>query len=80
MDDRNTMENLLQTTKGACDFYLHAAIEASTPQVRGAFCCALNDTLAIQDSIYNDMAARGWYTTEQAESAKVQQLKQKYCC
>lgn len=80
MDDKNTMENLLQTTKGVCDLYMHGAIESSTPEVRSAFCAALNETLTIQDDIYKDMAARGWYSTEQAEPNKVQQVKQKYCC
>ena len=56
MDERNMMENLLLTTKGVCELYMHGAIEASTPEVRSAFCTALNDTLAIQDSIYKDMS------------------------
>ena len=80
MDERNMMENLLLTTKGVCELYMHGAIEASTPEVRSAFCTALNDTLAIQDSIYKDMSARGWYSTEKAEESKLQQVRQKYCC
>ena len=80
MDEKNVMENLLFTAKSACDLYMHGAIEATTPEVRSAFCSALNDTLAIQDSIYKDMSARGWYSMENAEQSKVQQVKQKFCC
>lgn len=29
MDDRCIMENLLLTTKGVCDLYLHGTIESS---------------------------------------------------
>ena len=28
MDDKNIMENLLNCTKGACDLYMHGAIES----------------------------------------------------
>ena len=78
MDDRQIMENVLLTTKGACDLYLHGAIESATPAVHQAFSCALNDTLTLQDAIYKQMAAKGWYPTEQAPRQKIDQVKQKY--
>ncbi len=78
MDDKCIMENLLLTTKGACDLYLHGAIEASDENVRQAFSLALNDTLTMQDSIYKDMAARGWYPPEQASQQKIQSVKQRF--
>ena len=28
MDERNIMENILLTTKGVCDLYLHGTIES----------------------------------------------------
>lgn len=78
MDDKCIMENLLHTAKDACDLYMHGTIESPTPNVRQAFSTALNDTLTMQDGIYKQMSAKGWYTTEQAPQQKVQQLKQKY--
>ena len=42
MDDRCIMENLLLTTKGVCDLYLHGTIESSTQDVRQSFDQALN--------------------------------------
>lgn len=32
-NDQQIMENLLLTTKGVCDLYLHGAIESATPNV-----------------------------------------------
>lgn len=32
MNDRDIMENLLLTTKGVCDLFMHGAIESSTDQ------------------------------------------------
>ena len=70
MDDRCIMENLLLTTKGVCDLYLHGTIESSTQDVRQSFDQALNNSLCMQDDIYKKMSAKGWYTTEQAEAIK----------
>ena len=78
MDDRQIMEDILLTTKGACDLYMHGVIESPTPNVRQAFSTALNDTLTMQDSIYKQMAGKGWYPTEQAPQQKLQRVKQKF--
>ncbi len=78
MDDKCIMENILLTTKGVCDLYLHGTIESNTANVHQAFSAALNDTLAMQDTIYKQMAQRGWYPTEQETQQKIDQVKQKY--
>lgn len=41
MDDKCIMENLLLTTKGVCDLYMHGTIEASTANVHQTFNQAL---------------------------------------
>ena len=78
MDDKNIMEDLLLTTKGVIDLYMHGAIESSTTNVHQAFSCAFDDTLSMQDSIYKQMTAKGWYQTENAPQQQLQQTKQKY--
>ena len=78
MDDKNIMENLLNCTKGACDLYMHGAIESPTPNVREAFCSALNPGLTMQDGIYQQMTQKGWYQVQQAPQSETQQLKQKF--
>ncbi len=78
MNDRNIMENLLLTTKGACDLYLHGTVESSTTNVNNTFNTALTDTLNMQAGLYQKMAAKGWYPTQQAEQQKVDQVRQKF--
>ena len=78
MDDKMIMENLLNTTKGVCDLYMHGAIESPTPNVREAFCSALNTGLTMQDGIYQQMTQKGWYQVQQAPQSETQQLKQKF--
>jgi len=72
------MENILLTTKGACDLYLHGAIESATANVHQTFSTALNDALCMQDDIYKQMAQRGWYAAEEAPQQKIDQVKQKF--
>ena len=78
MDDKCIMENLLLTTKGVIDLYMHGAVESSTANVRQAFSTAFEDTLSMGDTIYQQMTAKGWYQTENAPQQKITQLKQKF--
>jgi len=78
MDDKNLMENILLLEKGVCDLFLHGTIESPTDNVHQAFSTALNNALGMQDMIYDKMAAKGWYPTEQAEQNKVNSVKQKF--
>lgn len=78
MDDRSIIENLLMTTKGVCDLYLHGTMEASTANVRQVFDTALNDSLCMQDKLHQKMSAKGWYSTETAETMKIQKVKNQY--
>ena len=45
VNDRDIMENLLLTTKGVCDLYMHGTIESATGNVHSAFDNALNESL-----------------------------------
>lgn len=78
MSDRDIMENLLLTTKGVCDLYMHGTLESTTTNVHQAFNTALNDSLCMQDNIYKEMQSHGWYATEQAQPQQINQLKQKF--
>ena len=57
---------------------MHGAIESTTAEVHDAFKCALEETLNIQNKIYNLMSEKGWYQTEQAEQKKINSAKQKF--
>ena len=78
MDDRLIMENILTSTKSACNLMMNGAIESSTANVHNAFTQSFNDSLTSQNEIYSKMAAKGWYPMEQVEQQKINQTKQKY--
>ncbi|MBE6759724.1 MAG: spore coat protein [Ruminococcaceae bacterium] len=78
MEDRTIMESILHTTKGVCDLYLHGTIESSTQNVNSAFTTALNDSLTMQNDIYQQMSSKGWYTADQAQEQQIAQVRQKF--
>lgn len=78
MNDRDLMENMLNLEKGVCDLYMHGAIEAATPRVHQAFSQSLATSLEMQQQIYSQMKARGWYAPEQAQQNNLQSVKMKF--
>ena len=78
MNDQEIMEKELQIIKGVCDLYMHGSIESSTAEVHAAFQDALNESLNIQNKIYNLMSEKGWYKTDIADQAKINTTSQKY--
>jgi len=78
MSDQAIMENLLLTTKGVCDLYMHGTVESSTENVHHAFDVALSDSLCMQEDIYKQMTAKGWYQTQEADAQQIAQVHQKF--
>lgn len=78
MNDQEIMENLLLTAKGVCDLYMHGAIESATQTVHSVFDQALNESLCMQDEIYQHMVTQGWYPTEQAPQQQIEKVRGKF--
>lgn len=78
MNDRTIMDNILSSVKGACDLMMHGAIESSTPNVHSAFTQSFNETLTMQNEIYNKMTQKGWYPTSQVEQQKIDTVRKKF--
>ena len=78
MEDKDLMEKELLVIKGVCDLYLHGTIESSTADVHNAFKSALEESLNIQNKIYNLMSEKGWYNSENIEQNKLIQAKQQF--
>lgn len=76
--DKAVMEELLLLEKGACDLYMHGAIESSDERVFSSFSSALHQSLQMQNQIYTAMKERGWYSPADAERQSIISLKQKY--
>lgn len=75
MDDKALLEDILLTTKGACDLYMHGTIESETADVHCTFDNALNDTLKMQNDIFSQMSQKGWYQMQQAPQQQIDRVK-----
>jgi len=80
MNDRDLMQDLLIAEKGVCDLFMHGTIESGTDNVHQTFHSALNESLTMQDAIYDKMTEKGWYPVEQVEQNKINTTKQKFSC
>ena len=78
MDDKCIMEGLLLDAKGVCDLYMHGAIESSTQNVRQTFSAAFDDALSMGDTLYQQMAAKGWYQPDAAPRQKLEETRRKF--
>ena len=79
MEDKELMERQLLLMKNISTLYLHGSIESETQEVHQAFQNALEESLNIENHIYNLMKDKGWYPTETAEQQKINSTKQKFC-
>jgi spore coat protein CotF len=78
MTDREYMEDVLLTAKTLTGLYHYATQESSTESLHTQFKTNLNDTLAMQHSIYGAMQQNGWYPQQQAEQQQISQVKTKF--
>lgn len=78
MNDQEIMESLLLTTKGVCDLYMHGTIESGTQNVRRVMDQGLEQSLCMQDELYQRMAANGWIAPEQAQQPQIDKVRQKF--
>lgn len=78
MNDKCLMEDILNSTKGACELYMHGTIESGTANVHSTFDSALDNCLQMQNDIYNKMSQKGWYPQETVEQQKIMQVKQSF--
>ena len=62
MTDRDYMENMLLLEKGACQ----------------TFATSLGAALRRQEQIYGKMEQKGWYSGEQVQQSKINEVKMKF--
>ena len=72
------MSNFIILYSSHGNMYVHGTIESSTANVHQTFNQALNDSLCMQDDIYKQMSAKGWYQMEQAEQQKIMKVKNQF--
>lgn len=78
MNDELIMNNMLSLLKGACDLYMHAAIEAACPKINATFKQVLAENLTLQKEIFDAMEQNGWYIIPQEAKKNIDKVVKKY--
>jgi len=77
-DDKTIMQDALATQKFLTSGFNSFTNECATPGVRNEFMSILTDEHKIQSEVFDEMQKRGWYETQPAEQAKINQTKTKF--
>ncbi|MBO5416555.1 MAG: spore coat protein [Clostridia bacterium] len=77
-DDKMMMTDLLNAEKQLTGVYNTFLCESATTEVMNCLAGILNDEHAIKNEIFQEMSSKGWYKTEKAEDAKLNQTKQQF--
>ena len=78
MTEQEMMTDLLFGEKFMTSIYNTFCCEAATPAVKSCLMSLLQETHRMQQELFSDMSARGWYKAEPAEDTKLNQEKQKF--
>lgn len=71
MNDKIIMENMLLLLKSNTEVYVHGTLESSNEPVHKALRNGLDETLKLQDDLYNKMTEYGWYTIKNVETKEI---------
>lgn len=77
MNNKVILENALTLTKSLCMLYINAMVESSNESVRSFFDNGLNETLEMQDEIYQNMKDDGYYQVGNVKSSEVKKIYDK---
>lgn len=76
--DKNIMTDALSTQKSVTAGYNYSANEAANPNVKNLMMDLLNEEHCLQHEVFEEMSKRGWYPTEAASDAKINEVKSTY--
>ena len=78
MDDKTMLEGILWDLKVLGDLCLHGSIESGVNEVHSCFVKALNETLELQNELFNVMNELGMYNITNVDSSKINKTLSKF--
>lgn len=78
MNDQERITDLILLEKKMSSNYNEFASECVNPQLRSQFLDLLNQDHSIQEKLFQAAQSRGWYQTQPADGAQINQTYQKF--
>ncbi len=75
--DKYTLENILTLTKSLVMLYVNGTVESSNKTTRKFMETGLEESLKLQDMIYNAMVEDGFYTVSNVKETEIDKLYKK---
>lgn len=76
--EKDQITDLLSAEKFLASNYNTFLAECATPEMVRCLSALLADTHGMQQTVFHEMEAKGWYPVTKAEDAKVNQTKSKF--
>lgn len=77
MQDKLLMENMLLLLKSTTEVYVHGSLESFNKPVHSILKNCLDETIKLQDELYNKMTECGWYKIENVDTKTIKQTLKK---
>ena len=77
MNDQILTENMLLLLKSITEVYVHGSLESTNKPVHNILKNVLDETIKMQDDLYNKMTEYGWYTIKNIETKTIKQTLKK---
>ena len=78
MADKEYIDDVLLTAKTLSGLYHYATQESTTEPAHCNFKDMMNESIDMQNQIYNLMQTKGWYQQQQAQPQQISQVKTKF--
>lgn len=75
--EKTFYENILTLQKSLCTLYINGTIESSNEVVRKVFSNGLDESLMLQDELYQSMKEDGFYTVENLNKTDIKKIETK---
>ena len=77
MNDQVLMDNYLLILKSTVEVYVHGTLESVNQPIRDLLKKMLDNTMEMQNTTYNEMTKRGWYTIENTKPKDIKKILDK---
>jgi len=77
MNDQVLMENMLLLLKSNTEVYVHGSLESTNKPIHMVLKNGLDETIKMQDNLYNKMTEYGWYTIQNIDTKTIKQTLKK---
>ena len=75
--DKLLFEQMLLILKSNVEVYVHGTLEASNPKIKKVLKSSLDDTMSMQEDLFNIMTDYNWYQVKNIKCSDIEKVYSK---